>query len=487
MAKLSYDATWTQENEDAISVALNLNAAEKKSLFTNHKAIAVTKDQIAKLAALNESDDDADDDDATDQPDDAKPEDHTDADADKPDVIDISIAGQRSRDAVNLGEKFSANTNSAIEAGYEAREKVNITPLLIWQGLKSDLGDKLASLPMPNSYLKDGKTWHGTNKEKIELGNEPYDKFTYNDINDNNKQVTKKGSYYSAMFLASTLGKKLASDLKLVDEAIASTKENGPVCPTIYKGMGRVKLGKRKTLFTSRINFGIAQLKKAANIDRQCTAFDSLSLVGYSFDTETVDGQEVFINRNEPVTLFAMVTGKVGGKEQLVPSAHVNYSIGSFLKFNVKEAVDKVAAALSVEQKEKNVAPASLVTLENVQDTVKREKPTPVVVSDAKAILQLNISTPADVSNVFSAFNLHFMNEDDSISSKHVAAYITFLTKAENNEELLKAGDGITAMEEIWKHIEKPYLAANSNRAAVRLQEKNLREREAINNKSKAA
>jgi hypothetical protein len=460
MPKLSYNASWSEDDEVEIEEALHLTEQQTETLFVQKGKIVISAEQAAALAKLSE-----DDDDTSNTPADTHNDDRAGEDDDKEagDTIDKSIASQRDRDAVNVGNKLSKETGAHITAGYLARERVNITPLIIFQDLRRDLKDDLAALPVPNSRREQGKTIVGSGDTKRELGsNDPWDRYTFMDTNDNGKQVKRQGSYFKSMFMASTLGTEITKQLDLVDKAIGSTKDNGPACPKEYEGMGKPKLARRKSLFASRINFGIAQLKKAVVLDKQCRAFDSLSQVGYGFETEKNDkGADVFVNMNEPVQLFKVE--KKDGREREI--WHANFSISAFNKFDVAAAI-------------KAAGGASNVTLEHITDTVKRDTDKDKNKNKTKDAdwSKHEIGKIDEAQNLINSLVSYFYVNPatDDVQDKRINALHTLASK--DKEMLLSLGDLAMILDDWYTKNKNEYVKAQRERLATALKEKEQRD-----------
>jgi len=483
MAKLSYNPAWTENQQVAIEEALGLDEKQSETLFTNQEPITITKEQAQQFkdwatAEKNKPDEDeeelggeqtndANNDTPTTNDDRSQ---HDADDADKADMIDISVASQRDRDAIDVGRKLSDGTLATLRDGYEAREKVNITPLLVRQSLVADAKAKkfdLNDLPVPGSYRKGGKTVIGTGDNVRILGdNDPYDKFTFQTLNDNAKHVTKKGSYYDSMFRSTALGKELVAARELADAAVQSFKEKGPAMPSEYSGKTKPQCIRRRSLFDSRIRYGINTVKKAVELHQQCHAFDGLTQVGYSFDTELVNDKRQFVNRNEPIQVFSQVTEKLAdGKERIKTGDPSNQTIGAFLRYDVAKAIALAGGN------------AKDVTLEHLQKTVARERGgTDQADKQNKKASDAFKTEIGNVENFETATYtyLNYLHTDqDDLNVKHVEAIKKRIAEKDGNDFLLALGDLCVHLDDgVWPIIQKAYEKAAAERNAVAIAER---------------
>jgi len=456
MPKLKYDADWSEETEVAIGETLSLTEEQETKLFTDHGTIVITKEQAELLEAMN--DEQTNDDDSGGGDDDRNTPDTEHPDAD---VIDISVAAERDRDAIDVGKALSDKTLTAIREGYEAREKVNITSLLVMTSTRADMKAKkkdMGDLPIPNSYRKGGLTVIGKGEEATPVvagdnaRNAPWDKYTYQDVNDNGKQVTRKASYFGKMFEASPLG----VDLKKQDESLttalnsAAFKKDGGPMPADWQGKSKPQLVRRRNLVRSRFNFGVTTLKKAVSLDKQCRAFDGLTLVGYSFEQENNE----YVNRNEPIQVYSIKTVTLeNGKERQVSGEPSNVSIGAFLRYNVAEAIAKAGKA-------------ELVTLEHLQATVKREKGAgkDKTKTGADDWSKHEIENVRQLENIFSSLTNYLTASDGDVNSKRLAAIEKRIDEKDGAEFLIVMGDFSMALDDVWTKYAERYRKLSAER-----------------------
>lgn len=272
------------------------------------EAIANPDDYMPILGAVEGDEDDTDEDEG----------DGTDATS-----APASMSAQHDPEAITAGRKLSATTTALLREGYEHKEKLLILPLRLYDGLKADFGDEgMAALPKPGS-------------KKGETGNSPYDKFTYKVDNGKGGERSVNGSFYGDMFDTTDLGVSIIKDMHGVDLALA----NDPAMPHAYKELGKYKLNQLKSKFTSRRTFGIGQLKKAVNIDRQCQAFDAMDKVGYRFEMEAVDGKLTYKNIPQPVVVYDLKEVMDKGKPKLQEDNHRPITLNTFLKLDVFKAM----------------------------------------------------------------------------------------------------------------------------------------------------
>jgi hypothetical protein len=470
MPKLKYNASWTEDDEVAIDEALGLTEEQGIKLFTQKGTIVITAEQATALVALADKDEEAAPAATPEAPEGTPKEGDKDAKVDEtPDVVDVHIVTQRERAATEMGEKLSEATNTVLAKGYEARETVNITPLLTYLAMVADLGKPaVQAMPKPNTYLKDGATWFGTGDKKVKLAtNEPYDKYSAQDLS-GKKPKKVPMSYYKTEALATKEGKKWQAELQEVDKALAVLKENKlkTVPEGKWKGFAKAALARRSTLYTSRITYIQGALGRAVKLAHQCYAFDSLSGVKYSFDQEKVGEQMMYVNRNEPVQIWD-VTFEKNEKTGNTIEKHsdpINLSIGAFLKFDVAEAI-KIAGS------------ADKVTYETLAKTVERDTQTETPGTKEADWSKHAIENVAQFENIMSSLAAYISDGDGDVNGKRLAAIEKRVSEKDGEEFLLVIGDTCAALDDFWTRFEKSYLAAAKKRNDAKVAERQAREK----------
>jgi hypothetical protein len=469
MPKLKYNDDWSDEDQAKIKKVLGLSDADADTLFIQEKTIVISGDQAKALVAMNDEETAPA---ATPTAPDASPKegDKQDAKVDEsPDVVDVHIVTQRERAATEAGEKLSEATNTVLAKGYEARETVNITPLLTYLGMVADLGKPaVQGMPKPNTYLKDGKTWFGTGDKKVQLGdNEPYDKYSAQDLS-GKKPKKVPMSYYKTEALATREGKRWFAEQQEVDKALAVLKENKlkTVPDGKWKGFAKAALARRSTLFASRITYIQGALGRAVKLAHQCYAFDGLTGVKYSFDQEEVNGAKVYVNRNEPVQIWD-VTYEKNEKTGNTIEKHsdpINLSIGAFLKLDVAEAV-KIAGS------------QDKVTYEILAKTVERvtQKDTPGTKEEDWS--KHSIENVSQFENLMSSITSYISSGDGDVNAKHMTAIEKRIAEKDGEEFLLVMGDACSALDDFWTRFQKAYQAASAKRNAAKVAERQARDK----------
>lgn len=466
MPKLKYVADWSDDDESLISETLHLNEAQEETLFVKKESIIISREDQAKLvAAMNaaNNDDDKTDTTTTTPADTHNNDDDRDAgDKTEGETVDVSIVTSSDRTAIEMGHKLSKQTSEHIARGADINEEAKITSLRIFQDLRSDLKDEMAGLPVPNSRREKGtdgvtRTVVGSGDTlRVLSGNDTWDKSTYYAANDKGKPVKKSASFFKSMFLASAIGIEWTTALDAIDKAIASLKpDSSTTCPAEYKGFKKPKLARRKSLYESRISFGQTQLKKAVDLDKQCRAFDSLSQVDYKFETETVDGKEVFVNRNEPVQIYKII--KESGKE--FRDWQTSVTILGFLKYDVELATKAAGGAANV-------------TWEHLTDTVKRDKPVAGTAGKTEDWSRHEIGKQDEAINLINSLvSYYYVNPaTDDVQDKRVTSLHTAATK--DKETLLSLGDLAMLLDDWYTKNKNEYIKAQKERLSTALQEK---------------
>lgn len=457
MAKhiLKFDAS-TMSSEDAqvtLSEALELSEKQEERLFKNKQPITLSDNQFEALSNMPDDDETETDTDASDTND---TNDDRNADEALPveTVEALSVRTADEREATTIGESLSKDIQDFIVETYTHDEKKKVAALILAEKfVKEKTKAVILSWPQP-----DTKNYGDDESRKPSGNNRPdWRKFK---VAGEKTPVTE--SFYQIMFDDTATGKALQSDYNLADQAYSSFKDNGPLMPKEYKGWKKSECLTRRNLFKSRQRSGASQIRQAIKFVWQCDAWDNLPGVGYMTD-RMADGS--IRNANDPVRIYDYVKNARGER---VPQEAINVTVKTFLRYDLPKAI---AAA----------GGADKVTLEHIIATVGREKKTPDKDTASQAILKLDIKGPADLDNVFSAVNLFLSGEDNAANTKHVAAYLQWLLKPENNASLLNAGRAIVSQEEIWKQIEKPYFAAEAQATAAALAERNFKNKSADN------
>jgi hypothetical protein len=472
MPKLKYNSDWSDEDEKKIATALKLSDADKDTLFIQEKTIKITDDQAKALLAIPDGEEEETAPEGTPEaPAETPKEGDKDAkEADKPYVVDVHITTQRERAASDAGEKLSEGTNKILSDGFNARETVNITPLLTFLGMVADLGkETVQNMPRQNTYLKGGKTWFGTGDKAVVLqGNDvPYDKYSVLDTS-GKKPKKVAMSFYKTEARATKEGRKWVSELETCEAALTILKDNKlkTVPDGKWKGFAAPSLRKRVTLFESRIGFIQSSLGKAVRLAHQCYAFDSLQGVKYSFDQEEIGGVKQYVNRNEPVQIWDVTITKneQTGREIEKHSDPINLSIGAFLKFDVAEAI-KIAGS------------AEKVTYETLAKTVERDTQTETPGGKEADWSKHAIENVAQFENLMSSITSYISSGDGDVNAKRMAAIEKRISESDGEEFLLIMGDACSALDDFWTRFQKAYQTAAAKRNATKVAERQAREK----------
>lgn len=485
MPKLSNQQAWTENFRAAIVKTLGLTDEEKAKLFADGGSIQITKPQGTSfkelVASWKEPEDDEDvtatpnedegdeGEDVTATPDTGDKDSHE--SADEASLIDVSIAGERDRNAIDVGKALSKETNAVLVAGYLAKEELAINPLLLRTAFRKDFGDKIATWPMPGSYLKKddkgSRVMIGTGDTATEItfsGNEEivWDKYKYQTVNvETGNTVTRSSSFFEKVVEASLEGTKRLDEYDLLTTAFNSFKKDGPKCPATYEGLTRPQVVRRRKLAKARLKTMENNTRAAIKLDKQCMLFDDLKLVGYRFETETVKGEEKYVNRNEPVQVFSITRTVNGNKETIKEGEPSNLSIGAFNRFDVRQAIVKAGG------KDK-------VTLAHLQATVKR---TPA--EDKKKKQETKdewskheIENVRQFENVTSSMVSYLTKGDGDVVGKRMQLIENRMAESDGADMLVILGDLASALDDWWTRHEKAYRIERNNRNKVAESEK---------------
>jgi hypothetical protein len=470
MPKLKYNASWTEDDEVAIDEALGLTEEQGIKLFTQKGTIVITAEQATALVALADDDGgEKNEPEASPVSPEANPDGKQDAkEADKPDVVDVHITTQRERAASEAGKNLSEGTNKVLSDGFKARETVNITPLLTFLGMVSDLGkETVQNMPRPNTYLKGGKTMFGTGDKAVMLsGNDvPYDKYSVLDTS-GKKPKKVAMSFYKIEARATKEGKRWNAELESVEKALSVLKENKlkTVPDGQWKGFAAPALRRRQTLFESRITFIQGMLGRAVKLAHQCYAFDGLQSVAYSFDQEEVEGKKIYVNCNEPVQIWDVTREKKGNETIVTKSDPINLSIGAFLKFDVAEAV-KIAGS------------QDKVTYEILAKTIERDTQKDTPGTKEEDWSKHSIENVSQFENVMSSITSYISSGDGDVNAKHMTAIEKRIAEKDGEEFLLVMGDACSALDDFWTRFQKAYQAASAKRNAAKVAERQARDK----------
>ena len=480
MASLKYNPAWTEDNQAAIAEALSLNDKLQDLLFVQHKSLNVKNlddaalakaiaDAIAPTVEETEAEtvEEADDTAETETVENENGHD-TAKDAD---VIDLHTATQRDSAAIKAASVVDAAVAKVIDEGFEAQGKVKITPLLVHQAMlkaataaKQSLGD----YPFPNSYLEKGKTVVGTGKAKIDLGNEPYDRYTFMARKPGaDKETKQNGSFYKTLYEKSKAGQALQVEIDLASKAIVNYASVGINSDLLgkYKGRTRTYIERVRKAMESHKVYAINRLRDAVKHDRQLRAFQNIpkheGAPIIKFETEKVGDARVFLNKFDPVSIYYWGYADDGSvdesKRELVPFHSGDYSLASFWRFNVAKAIEAAGGP-------------DKVTLQHILDTVKRQPKT----ADEKAKPeQRDDWAKHEIENVrqfelvtYSYSNYLKGSGDQDVNTKRIAAIEALLDNPDG--EFLEAfGDLMMAGDDLWTRFSDKYRARKAAKRKV--------------------
>lgn len=484
MASLKFNPAWSADDQAKIAEALGLNEKLQNTLFVQHKALNVKgmdDDELAKaisdaIAPAVEAEETTVEETETETVETEETETEVDpghSDAKDADVIDVHTATQRDRAAVEAAAVIDKAVSKVIDEGFEAQGKVRITPLLVHQAMtvaakaaKQSLGD----YPFPNSYLEKSKTVVGTGKAKIDLGNEPYDRFTFRARKPGaDKETEQHGSFYKTQYEKSEAGKALQVEYDFASKCIANYGEWGVNSDLLgkYKGRTRKYIERTRKAMESHKVYAINRLRDAVKHDRQLRAFQNIpkheGAPVVKFETEKVGDVRVYLNKFDPVSIYYW--GYTDDDETVDPSKREltlflsgDYSLASFWRFNVAKAI---AAA----------GGADKVTLQHILDTVKRQSKTP---DDTKKTEGRDDWAKHDIENIrqfelvtYSMSNYLKVNDDAEVNTKRVAQIEALLDNPDG--EFLEAfGDLMINGDDIWTRYASKYRAHKEARRKTR-------------------